>query len=62
MCFLKEKQAGKHKPEADRQVEKGKVCEKARLEVRKHTVCFFKEESKQENTNWKLITSRRKNK
>ena len=41
MCFLKEKQAEKHKPEADRQVEKGKVCEKARLEVRKHTACAF---------------------
>ena len=39
MCFLKEKQAKKHKPEADRQVDKRKVCEKARLEVRKHTVC-----------------------
>ena len=39
--FLKEKQAEKHKPEADRQVEKGKVCEKARLEVRKHTACAF---------------------
>ena len=41
MCFLKEKQAKKHKPEADWQLEKGKVCEKARIEVRKHTACVF---------------------
>ena len=60
--FLREKQAEKHKPEADCQVEKRKVCEKTRIEVRKHTPCFFEEESKQENTNRKLKASRRKNK
>ena len=54
---MKEKQAKKHKPEADWQVEKGKVCEKARIEVRKHTACFFGEKSKQKNTNRKLIDS-----
>ena len=41
MCFLKEKQAKKHKPEVDWQVDKRKVCEKARLEVKKHTACVF---------------------
>ena len=47
MCLLKEKQAEKHKPEADWHVEKGKVCIKARIEVRKHTVCVFEEKSRQ---------------
>ena len=35
----REKQAEKHKPEVDWQVDKRKVCEKARLEVKKHTAC-----------------------
>ena len=47
MCFLKGKQAEKHKPEADWRVEKGKVCIKARIEVSKHTVCVFEEKSRQ---------------
>jgi len=50
MCFLKGKQAEKHKPEADWRVEKGKVCIKARIEVGKHTVCVFEEKSRQKKT------------
>jgi len=41
MSREKGKQAGKPTQEADWQVEKGKVCEKARLEVRKHMACAF---------------------
>ncbi len=47
LCFLKGNQAENHKPEADWRVEKGKVCIKARIEVRKHTVCVFEEKSRQ---------------
>ena len=38
------------------------MCIKARIEVRKHMVCFFEEESKRKNTNRKLIGRLRREK
>ena len=46
VCFLREKQAEKHKPEANRYVPEEKLCVEARKQEKKHMTCVFREESK----------------
>ena len=41
VCFLREKQAEKHKPETDRYVPEGKVCFWEKKQAKKHTACVF---------------------
>ena len=49
------KQAEKTKPEANRHESEGKVCFLEKKQAEKHMACVFREKSKQENTNRKLI-------
>lgn len=46
VCFLREKEAKKHKPETNRYVPEGKVCFLKKKQAEKHTACVFREESK----------------
>ena len=62
VCFEREKQAKKHKPEANRYVPEGKVCFLEKKQAEKHMACVFREKSKQENTNRKLIGMSRREK
>ena len=55
-------QAEKTKPEANRHESEGKVCFLKKKQAEKHTTCVFREESKQENTNRKLIGMSRREK
>lgn len=41
VCFLREKQARKHKPEANRYVQEEKLCVEARKQEKKHMTCVF---------------------
>ncbi|MBU5475551.1 hypothetical protein KQI72_02320 [Eubacterium sp. MSJ-21] len=49
VCFLREKQAKKHKPEANWYEPEGKVCFWGKKQAEKHTACVFREKSKQKN-------------
>ncbi len=49
VCFLRKKQAKKHKPETNRYVPEGKVCFLEKKQAEKHTACVFREKSKQKN-------------
>ena len=46
VCFLRKKQARKHKPETNRHVQEEKLCVEARKQEKKHMTCVFREESK----------------
>ena len=41
VCFLGEKQAKKHKPEANRYEPEGKVCFLEKKQAEKHMACVF---------------------
>ena len=54
VCFLRGKQAEKHKPEANRYVSERKLGVEARKQEKKHMACVFWRRSKQKNT-WRVF-------
>ena len=58
VCFLREKQAEKHKPEANRYVPEGKVCFWRRSKQKNTWRVSFGRRSKQKNT-WRVFLEKK---